>query len=206
MGKRLLAVSRAPSPGRAPRLTLCSTLQQPDELAVSDGYAPRPALGHSSQLQFTTLDRLYAKKSYRQCSVGWSGSGDGPDAQPGRHIKWKAMNSRRPLYRLDLLLQSTGPVLVSEGEKCVDCLTPLGIVATTSAGGSSAPAKTDWTPLAGRRVVIWPDADTPGRKIRGDGQRHPQRSRMQGHDHRAPRRREQRLGCRRSDLRVSVST
>jgi len=46
---------------RDPRLTLCFALQRPDELAVSDGYAPRPALGHSFQPQITASDRLYAR-------------------------------------------------------------------------------------------------------------------------------------------------
>ena len=29
-------------------------------------------------------------------------------------------------------------------------------------------AKADWSPLAGRRVLIWPDADEPGAKYAGD--------------------------------------
>ena len=35
---------------------------------------------------------------------------------------------------------------------------------TTWAGGSNAIHHTDWSPLTGRRVVIWPDADDPGKK------------------------------------------
>ena len=37
-------------------------------------------------------------------------------------------------------------------------------IATTSSGGANAASKTDWTPLRGRRVLIWPDNDEPGRK------------------------------------------
>lgn len=104
------------------------------------------------------------RKSYRQGCVGWSGSGHGPDAEPGLDIQWKAMASGRPLYRLDLLARVNGPVMVVEGEKCVDALTGLGILATTSAGGSGAAAKTDWTPLRGCKVLIWPDNDEAGNK------------------------------------------
>jgi uncharacterized protein (DUF927 family) len=36
-------------------------------------------------------------------------------------------------------------------------------VATTTIGGSKAPQKSDFAPLAGRDLVIWPDNDEPGR-------------------------------------------
>ena len=35
-------------------------------------------------------------------------------------------------------------------------------MAVTSSGGSNAAGKADWSPLAGRSVVIWPDHDKPG--------------------------------------------
>lgn len=66
-----------------------------------------------------------------------------------------------PLYRLPDL-QSDGSVYIVEGEKCVEAARSIGLTATTSAHGSSSPGKTDWAPLAGRDVVILPDADKPG--------------------------------------------
>ena len=77
----------------------------------------------------------------------------------------KAWPSARPLYRLAELEQKpNAPVLVVEGEKCADALAALGgpYVVTTWAGGAQATQKTDWTPLQGRRVLLWPDADEPG--------------------------------------------
>jgi putative DNA primase/helicase len=68
---------------------------------------------------------------------------------------------RLPLYGLPEL----GPapvVFVVEGEKCVDLVRSMGLVATTSAHGSKSPAKTEWKPLAGKSVVIIPDNDEPG--------------------------------------------
>lgn len=68
----------------------------------------------------------------------------------------------RPLYRQPDLAGADRVVLV-EGEKCADALAAIGIVATTQMGGASAnPAKTDWSPLAGKQVIIWPDNDEPG--------------------------------------------
>lgn len=66
-----------------------------------------------------------------------------------------------PLYRLPALTTATA-VLVCEGEKCVDCATKLGVVATTSAHGARSAAKTDWNPLTGKRVCLSPDADQAG--------------------------------------------
>lgn len=68
----------------------------------------------------------------------------------------------RPLYRLDRLRD--GQVIVVEGEKCADALARgWGRRSVVSwAGGTNGVQHTDWSPLAGRSVVIWPDADEPG--------------------------------------------
>lgn len=84
---------------------------------------------------------------------------------------WKAPDVR-PLYRLPRVVGSDTVVLV-EGEKCVEALEAIGAVATTAMGGASAPLdKTDWRPMAGRRVVIWPDNDEPGLKYASAVQTH----------------------------------
>jgi len=68
----------------------------------------------------------------------------------------------KPLYGLcDLAQHPDDTVVVAEGERTVDVLTRLGCVATTSGGAQSA-SGADWTPLAGRSVLIWPDHDGPG--------------------------------------------
>jgi hypothetical protein len=69
-----------------------------------------------------------------------------------------------PLYRLHKLRQYLSDlVYLVEGEKCADCLERLGFIASTWPNGSQALAKADFRPLAGRRVVLWPDHDEPGR-------------------------------------------
>lgn len=75
--------------------------------------------------------------------------------------------SARPLYRLDALAARPGaPVLVVEGEKDADGAAERfpGFVCMTWPGGSNAVGKADFLPLGGRSVVVWPDADEPGRK------------------------------------------
>lgn len=76
------------------------------------------------------------------------------------------MPTPRPLFKLSELSAPGGRrVYVVEGEKCVDAVVGLGLApATTSAAGSSAAHQSDWSPLAGRDVVILPDADETGRQ------------------------------------------
>ncbi len=69
-----------------------------------------------------------------------------------------------PLYRLNEI-PAAGVVWVCEGEKATDAAANvLGLAAVTSAHGSSSADKSDWTPLAGRDVVVLPDNDDAGRK------------------------------------------
>lgn len=87
-----------------------------------------------------------------------------PDA-PGGWI-WKLNGVRRVLYRLPELLAANPaqPVFVVEGEKDVDHLRTLGLVATTSPQGAGKWALSDRGALAGRDVVVLPDNDETGRK------------------------------------------
>lgn len=74
------------------------------------------------------------------------------------------MPEPRPLYRLSDVLKSD-VVYVVEGEKVADAGCSIGLSVTTSSGGSNAAEKTDWSPLAGKNVVIIPGNDGPGLKF-----------------------------------------
>ena len=90
--------------------------------------------------------------------LSWFG-GDG-----WRFAHWP---DKRPLYNADRIAENPdAPVVVCEGEKAADAAARIfqKSIPTTSSGGANAASKTDWTPLAGRRVLIWPDNDDPGRK------------------------------------------
>ena len=68
----------------------------------------------------------------------------------------------RPLYNQPGMKDAAQVVLV-EGEKCAQALINAGVTATTAMHGANAPVdKTDWTPLEGKAVLIWPDRDKPG--------------------------------------------
>ncbi len=68
----------------------------------------------------------------------------------------------RPLYNQPNIAKSKTIILV-EDEKCADALIGLGICTTTAMNGAKAPIdKTDWLPLKGKQVLIWPDHDEAG--------------------------------------------
>lgn len=86
----------------------------------------------------------------------------------GGRWRWKAYPAPRPLYWLpEILAQPELPVLIVEGEKCADAAYEAlkhSWAVTTWAGGANASKATDFEPLRGRAVTIWPDADEPGRR------------------------------------------
>ena len=77
----------------------------------------------------------------------------------------RPMPSPRSLFNLNAITaKPEAPVLIVEGEKCAsaaDAALPM-YACTTFCGGGKAISRTDFTPLMGRDVVLWPDADKPG--------------------------------------------
>ena len=88
-------------------------------------------------------------KTFRQFTM----NGDG----------WKAGGPAGawPLYCIETL-PAEGCAWIVEGEKAHAAAASIGLPSVTSAGGSGAADKTDWTCLAGREVCILPDHDEPG--------------------------------------------
>lgn len=86
---------------------------------------------------------------------------------------WRSWPEPRPLYGLDLLaiFPQSAIVIVCEGEKATNAARILcgylNFVCITSPGGSNAARKADWSPVRGRKVIIWPDNDEPGWKYAG---------------------------------------
>jgi putative DNA primase/helicase len=86
---------------------------------------------------------------------------------PSGNLLWRsgALPKPWPLYHLDQFAQHPlAPVVVAEGEKAADAAEALlpGHVGTTAPSGWQKAPLADWSPLAGRRVVIWPDHDWQG--------------------------------------------
>lgn len=89
----------------------------------------------------------------------------GPDGTQ----QWCVQHFRplRPMLGLDALAAlPEAHVLVVEGEKCraagASALPQYAVVSWPS--GSKGIGYVDWAPLSGRHVVMWPDADVPGRE------------------------------------------
>lgn len=100
--------------------------------------------------------KLYRKFAYFGVTSGW-------------HLETKTFQVPPPwpLYNLpELLARVDDPVLVVEGEKAADAARPLlpSYVVITWPGGVNNLGHVDWSPLAGRKVTIWPDNDDPGLK------------------------------------------
>jgi len=82
-----------------------------------------------------------------------------------------SLSGPRSLYGAEKVKEFTGLVWVHEGEKCVDAfnrfigedeITKGNHLAVTWPGGARAVKKADFSPLAGKNVVVFPDFDAPG--------------------------------------------
>lgn len=84
----------------------------------------------------------------------------------GKWVK-KSYPGKRTLYGAELLSQCPGAqVIVVEGERTAHAARKLfpKCVVLTWAGGSNAVSKSDFSVLAGRKIILWPDADEAGIK------------------------------------------
>jgi len=93
---------------------------------------------------------------------------------PGRRKEFRPWDANRrkmappnprPLYNQPGMVRTDAAeaIVLVEGEKCAQALIGLGVCATTAMHGANAPVdKTDWSPLIGKAVLIWPDRDKPG--------------------------------------------
>ena len=84
-----------------------------------------------------------------------------------RAWRWQGLPDPRPLYRLSkFTINKRAPVVVCEGEKAADAAALLfpDAICTTMLNGAQSPHKSDWRPLAGRVVWLWPDNDEAGRE------------------------------------------
>lgn len=89
----------------------------------------------------------------------WGARGDAKGAWGCGHF-----TAPRPLYGLERLSDPKAPVSIFEGPKKAEAgkrlLPPYACISWT--GGANAWHKHDWKPIAGRNILLWPDADEPG--------------------------------------------
>ncbi len=87
----------------------------------------------------------------------------------GTGLQGKAVKSL-PLYRVQDLaeLPPGTPIVVAEGEKACDALRSAGVIAVATYGANALPDRDVLTPLTSFTVILWPDADEPGRRHMAD--------------------------------------
>jgi uncharacterized protein (DUF927 family) len=156
--------------------------------AVSTGavvVTPIPSYATDPEIAATMLfnrkpDRLDAYRDNNGqvlfCVCRWDNGSSGKVIRPLTWVRqpdgteewtFKSPPEPRPLFGLDALMaRPDAAIVIVEGEKAREAaakIFPDAVVVTWS-GGSNAVKKSDWAPLAGRNVLIWPDADAPGAK------------------------------------------
>lgn len=81
--------------------------------------------------------------------------------------KWCGFANPRPLYRGERIKkESDKPIVIVEGEKCVDALESIlpDHIILTWCGGAGQIGSADFAGLEDRDITIWPDNDEPGIK------------------------------------------
>ena len=140
-----------------PRLALAAPPKQTPRTrrSIVAEYDYRNAAGG---LLFQTI--RYDPKDFRQRR---------PDGKGGWISNLTGVPRPLPLYRLPELTEALArrprrQILVVEGEKDVDSIRGLGLLATCNPMGAGKWGQVDQTPLRDRIVVVIPDKDEPGRK------------------------------------------
>jgi putative DNA primase/helicase len=140
------------------------------KLTGADGSSPAPQSPADTDENWWKTVKPSMKWEYHNASGDLFGTVYRFDLQgyqkvirPWDGARWQVPEGIRPLYRLPQILAHNGPVVVVEGEKSADAVVAVDRCGTTCWGGSQAIAKTDWAPLKGRDVVLWPDNDPAGK-------------------------------------------
>ena len=139
-------------PEKPPVGTPEPTMTHPRYGAPSMSWCYRDADGNS----LFYVARYETESGKQLCPWSWMGG------------RWaaKGWSEPRPLYGLEVLkAMPEAPVVIVEGEKAADAARIIignKYAVVTWPNGSKAVDKADWSPLKGRSVLIWPDADLPG--------------------------------------------
>ncbi|WP_265031306.1 AAA family ATPase [Wolbachia endosymbiont (group A) of Tiphia femorata] len=81
-----------------------------------------------------------------------------------RYYAWSSKTCTKPLFNIPKIIKSNRVVVV-KGEKCAEKLTNQGITATTVMFGiDDSIDETDFSPLNGKHIIIWPDNNKAGKQ------------------------------------------
>lgn len=154
----------APMPAQAVRKAADALPAWPSIEAAAEGFVP-----YSKRLRGATVERIFIcheadDVTPRGAEVRYRMPDGKKEPRPFKYAAG-AWHSGAPekwtVYGLPEL-SPEGPVYLPEGPKCRDFMARLGFSAIASFGGASGAKKTEWAAMAGREIVIMPDADEPG--------------------------------------------
>ena len=167
-------VPTVPMPGDHPQQADCPLFKHPklgqpvavwlyrDGAGQPEGYVCRFDLVDEAGNPVIDAETGKQKKEFRPFRHGTK---PGRNGKPWTAFFWQGWKDSRPLYRLPELLADTDKlVFITEGEKKADAVPVLfpDAVGVSPMNGAKSPSKTDWAPLAGRRVIISTDNDEAG--------------------------------------------
>ena len=142
---------------------------------------PPPASAHPLRLSGPRTT-VYQYHDMEGKVISYVSRHEGPEGKTFLPWTYGSLNGKRAwhpkrghpplsLYNLDMLahLPADWDVFIVEGEKAANVLNKklrkenYAAFAMTWPGGASNTEYADWRPLAGRSVILWPDADREGR-------------------------------------------
>ena len=100
----------------------------------------------------------------RECGPGCAfmdHQGNRCEGDAGKHIRQSRGKIDGYLVRL-WALDAGGVIVWGEGEKAARAIGDAGFLGASTIGGKAVIARADWSPVAGRDVLIWPDVDAVG--------------------------------------------
>lgn len=159
----------APASLATPSKTKPTAAPQPTLIIPAPEAADPPSMRHA---QHGKPSASWHYRNQAGDTLGYIARYDPPDSRK-QIVPWvfsdvgwisKQFPEPRPLYGLDKL-QPNLPVLITEGEKAADAAQEIvghRYAVMTWPGGAQALTRADFSPLEGRKVLLWPDADRPG--------------------------------------------
>ncbi len=143
--------------------------QRPGTLRSSSKSCQRATMGTTSITTIRATSVLWSNATKKGKKRYGSYTPIQPENAKTCWLKSLKVGGLRPLYRLPALLEydPKRPIMVVEGEKCVEAVLNNSTKAfpITWAGGTSAWQKTDWSPLYGRPLILVADGDEAGHKV-----------------------------------------
>lgn len=138
---------------------------------ISDSYEYRDIngrlVGYVTRIIEEKLDKLTGKQRQVKQVMPVAYCKNHVKNQKGWKLKGLLLDGYKPFYRIEEVSKHPSKsVLIVEGEKTADAASLLfpDLVVISWLGGSQVIDKVNWSLLKDKEVIIWPDADTPGKK------------------------------------------